>query len=202
MLFVLSTVKNLIPVTKLHEDGPQALFVTPDDNVIDLRSNYLTHLEKVEGLPIEDFLRKARNAEKEFAYLDSDDDKERNKKDTAKLIYSPERFIMGRMYHTADRETLTNPEKIENFVKEAVLQQLKPYWETEKTPKVKHSLKVTGEDLEKRILDSKKDALLLILHPTKEKNRHLPEWFEEFTRAERPSSGELTFARCNGINEA
>jgi hypothetical protein len=61
------------------------------------------------------------NNEKEFAYLETDDDRERNKKDTAKLIYSPERFIMPRMHHTADKAILTNPEKLVDFVKTAVL---------------------------------------------------------------------------------
>ncbi len=37
VLIVLSYVRNLMPVAKLHEERPQALFVTPEDNnVIDL----------------------------------------------------------------------------------------------------------------------------------------------------------------------
>jgi hypothetical protein len=52
-----------MPVVKLHEDNPQAIFVTPDDTHIDLLQTTLSKLEKVEGLPTEDFLKKARNAE-------------------------------------------------------------------------------------------------------------------------------------------
>ena len=71
-----------MPVTKLHEDKPQALFITPEDNVTDLFNTYLVDLEKVEGLTKEEYLKKAFNNEKEFAYAVSDDDKERNRKDT------------------------------------------------------------------------------------------------------------------------
>jgi hypothetical protein len=125
-----------MPVAKLHEEGPQALFVTPEDNnVIDLFSTHLTNLEKVEGLTKEEYLRKAVNGEKEFAYLETDDDRERNKKDTSKLIYSPDRYFMPRMHHTMDKEILTNPDKLVNFVKSAILGQLPLYWETDKIPK-------------------------------------------------------------------
>jgi len=44
----------------------------------------------------------------DFKYEAGDDDSKRNKKDTMKMVYSPERFIMGKEYHTKDIETLTN----------------------------------------------------------------------------------------------
>ena len=58
---------------------------------------------------------------------------------------------MPRMHHTMDKEILTNPEKLVDFVKSAVLGQLPLYWETDKVPKKKYSQKVTGEDFEKRV---------------------------------------------------
>ena len=202
VLLVLSTVKNLMPIVKLHESGPQALFVTPEDNVVDLLANQLSHIEKIEGLPKEEFKRKAANVDQEFAYLDQDDDRERNRKDTQKLIYSPDRFIMPRMHHTADRAILTDPEKLVEFVKSAVLGQLPLYWETDKVPKVKHSQKVVGEDFEKRVLDSKKDAILLINHPVKGKNSKLQDQFEEFSRIEKSKNHQILFGRYNGVNES
>lgn len=123
VLFVLSTVRNLMPVAKLHNEGPQVLFVTPEDNVIDLFQNYLCNLNKIEGLTKEEYLRKAANVDKEFAYTETDDDRDRNRKDTQKLIYSHERFLMPRLYHSADPEVLTTPEKLVDFVKTAVLAQ-------------------------------------------------------------------------------
>lgn len=71
-----------MPVAKLHEEGPQALFVTPEDNVVDLLSTTLHTLETIEGLPREEFLKKARNVDREFAYTETDDDRDRNRKDT------------------------------------------------------------------------------------------------------------------------
>ena len=206
VLLVLSTLKNLPPVVKILEDRPQALFITPEDEntVVDLFKSYLVNLEKVEGLTKDEYLRRAVQADKEFAYTEKDDDHQRNKKDTQKLIYSPERFFMSRMYQTADVETLTDPDKLVNFVKSAVLGQLPLYWETEKVPKHKYSLKVVGEDFEKRVLDSKKDALVLISHPIKEKNRGLLQTYEELAREERtkPENSGLIIARYNGVNES
>ena len=72
--------------------------------------------------------------------------------------------MMPRMYHTADKATLTDPEKLTEFVKAAVLGQLPLYWESERVPKAKHSQKVVGEDFEKRVLESNKDAVLLVRH--------------------------------------
>jgi hypothetical protein len=55
------------------------------------------------------------------------------------------------MHHTFDQDILTNPEKLVNFIQQAVLGQLPLYWETEQVPKQKYSQKVVGEDFEKRI---------------------------------------------------
>ena len=94
------------------------MFVTPEDNnIINLLQNYLVNLEKIEGLTRDEYLLKAGNIEKEFAYTEADSDTERNKKDTAKLIYSPDRFIMPRMHHSDDKSLISDPEKLAEFVK-------------------------------------------------------------------------------------
>lgn len=71
-------------------------------------------------------------------------------------------------------------------------------------PKERFSQKVVGEDFEKRLLDSKKDAILLIQHPIKEKNSQLVEQYEElaFFDKNKPENSNLIFARYNGVNEA
>ena len=56
-----------------------------------------------------------------------------------KLIYSPDRFIMGKMYSTEDMNTLTNFEKMVDFVKASVNGELKYYWDTEEVPKTKYA---------------------------------------------------------------
>ena len=63
-----------MPVAKLHSDAPQGLFITPEDNFVDLLSTYLPTLTSIEGLPRDEFLSKAANNEKEFAYAPTDDD--------------------------------------------------------------------------------------------------------------------------------
>jgi hypothetical protein len=39
-----------------------------------------------------------------------------------------------------------------------------------------------GEDFEKRVIDSDRDALVLVYHPISEKNRGLKQKFEEFAK--------------------
>jgi hypothetical protein len=56
-----------------------------------------------------------------------------------KLVYSPERFIMNKMYHTKDIDTLINYSKMVEFVKSSVNNELKYFWETEKIPKQRYS---------------------------------------------------------------
>jgi hypothetical protein len=63
-----------MPITKLKEDKPQGLFITPDEQSIDLFDTYLKKSEKVEGLSKEEYMRKALNNEKEFEYDPTDDD--------------------------------------------------------------------------------------------------------------------------------
>lgn len=71
-----------MPVLKLHENGPQGVLVKPDEQHVDLLSTSLAGLERIEGLPREEFIARAKNADEEFAVLPTDDDKEQNKKDT------------------------------------------------------------------------------------------------------------------------
>lgn len=72
----------MLPITKLKEDKPQGLFLTTDDNYVDLFKEYLPKLEKLEGTTKDEFMSKALNNETEFAYEAGDDDNKRNRKDT------------------------------------------------------------------------------------------------------------------------
>jgi hypothetical protein len=78
---------------------------------------------------------------------------------------------MPKMYHSDDPEVLTNFQQMSMFVRGAINEQLPLYWESEKIPTQWYSQKVVGEDFEKRIMESKKDCMVLVYHPVKEKNR-------------------------------
>jgi hypothetical protein len=119
-----------------------------------------------------------------------------------KLIYSPDRFMMPKMYHTGDISNLNNYENMLNFISNSVKGQNKLYWDTEKIPRSKYTQKVVGEDFEKRILENNKDTLLFVYHPLKEKNLGLEEKFEEFAKSEGRKNENLLIARYNGINES
>jgi hypothetical protein len=191
-----------MPLTKLHEKGAQGIFLYVRDPEVDLLSTTLKKLETIEGVSREEFLRRAKNVHEEFAYAPDDDDLKRNKKDTAKMIYSPDRFTMPRMHHIQDLAVLSNPEKLNDYVKRAVAGELPLHFDSATTPKTKYSQKVVGEDLEKRVLDAKHDTLMFIRHPDHSKNRHLDEQFEELARQEIGNHGNLQFARYNGVNES
>lgn len=52
-----------------------------------------------------------------------------------KLIYSPDRFIMPKLFHSSSMEVLTNYENMLNFVKASLKEENNLYWDTEKIPK-------------------------------------------------------------------
>jgi hypothetical protein len=68
----------------------------------------------------------------------------------------------------------------------------------------KHSIKIVGEDFEKRVIETKKDALVFIYHPLKEKNRGLKEKFEQFCEEAKLEGADqkILLARYNGMNES
>lgn len=55
---------------------------------------------------------------------------------------------------------------------------------------------MVGQDFEKRVIDSDKDAIVLVYHPLSEKNRGLKQKFEQFAKAN--TSDKLLVARMNG----
>ena len=124
-----------MPTVKLHERHPQAIFVRPDDQFVDLFKTYLPRLEKIEGVTTRQFIEKSLNAEKEFAAKEGDDDTKQNKLDTMKMIYSPERFLMSKLYREDDINVLLNPNKLTTFVDQVLNGERPLYWESEK-PKV------------------------------------------------------------------
>ena len=75
------------------------------------------------------------------------------------------------------------------------------YWESEKPKVDKYSQKVVGEDFEKVVIDSEKDALVLIYHPLSEKNRGLKEKFEKFAEKNTENKN-VSLLRYNGVNES
>ncbi len=87
------------------------------------------------------------------------------------------------MFKLDGLDNLTDAEKIVNFVKASVNGENKVYWDTTPIPKTKYSQKIVGEDFDKRILESKRDALVLVYHPIKEKNRELLSLYEEFVNS-------------------
>lgn len=142
-----------MPTVKLHEKNPQAIFARPDDQFVDLLKTHLTRLEKIEGVPTKTFIEKALNADKEFQAKAGDDDSKQNKLDTMKMIYSPDRFIMSKLYREDNLDVLINPTKLTAFVDQVINGERPLYWESEKGKKQKFSQKLVGEDFEKRVID-------------------------------------------------
>ena len=56
-----------------------------------------------------------------------------------KLIYSPDRFIMPKMYQTEDMNVITDFSKLVDFVKASINGENKLYWDTEAIPKTKYA---------------------------------------------------------------
>lgn len=105
----MSTVKNLMPIIKLKEDQPQGLFLANEDNFLNLLDTYLHKIQKIEGLTPDEYIKKALKSDIEFAHDPTEEDSQRNKKDTMRTIYSTERFIFNKAYREDDLNVLTNP---------------------------------------------------------------------------------------------
>lgn len=68
VMFVVSTCNKLPPVGMLKKDKPQALFIQMGPgSQVDVLKEYLPALKRLEGLSVEEYKTKAKNAEKEFA---------------------------------------------------------------------------------------------------------------------------------------
>lgn len=201
VIYVLSTDRNLFLV-HLFEDHPQAVLLGPDDQPVNLMTHYLKNLKKIEGLSVSEFLNKAANAEVEFAAKPGDDENKQNRLDTQKRIYSLDRFLMTRMYRENDLTVIKDSAKLAQFVTEALNGKRELYWESEKVKPQKYSDKVVGNEFERRVLESKRDSLILIYHPLAEKNRGLKEKFEMLAQNLGGSNDKLLIGRCNGLNES
>ena len=96
-------------------------------------------------------------------------------------MYDPNRFIFdAKMYKEDSLATLKNPQKLLDFVDEARSGSRPAFYEQMRTKPEKYSVKIAGKDFEKRVFESKKDALVLIYHPEPEKNRGIKQKFEHF----------------------
>jgi hypothetical protein len=101
----------------------------------------------------------------------SDDDLARNKKETKRLIFSPERFLLPKLHHSFNHnKELEKPEGIVQFTEKCLKGEMPDYFESEPIPKQKYTQKVVAEDFANRVLKSQKPVLMLITHPVKAKN--------------------------------
>ena len=83
---------------------------------MELLKTHLPKLEKIEGVARKEFIEKSLNAEKEFEAKPGDDENEKNRLDTLKRVYSPDRYFMGIHYHEDNIQVLKNPKKLTAFV--------------------------------------------------------------------------------------
>jgi hypothetical protein len=90
------------------------------------------------------------------------------------MLFSPERFYMQNYHLEKDMDKLMTSQGILAFVNKCVNGELPLHYKSE-TDKWshKHSSKLVGEEFEKRVIETKRDALVFISHPLKEKNRGL-----------------------------
>ena len=104
----------------------------------------MPQIEKIEGVSKEEFLRKAKNADEEFAVKPEDDEAAQNKKDTQKQVFHEARFEMQRMHIETDLAKIVDSEKLLNFATEAFNNKVPLAWLGEKAKVEKHSTKVIG----------------------------------------------------------
>jgi len=98
------------------------------------------------------------------------------------MVFSPDRFIMGKMYREDRFEQVSNPARLTAFVNEVLNNERPLWWASEKLKHKKYSQKIVGNDFEARVFDRRDDSLVLIYHPISSKNRGVKQKFEEFAK--------------------
>ena len=107
---------------------------------------------------------------------------------------------MNKVYRETNLDAIRSPDGLLKFLTEVSIGERPLYFKSLKPVKEKHSTKIVGVDFEKRIFDSKRDALILVYHPLAEKNRGLKEKFEYLAKTN--EDDKLIVGRYNGMNES
>ena len=118
------------------------------------------------------------------------------------MVFNPSRFEMQRMHITKSIELLTCPEKLKSFALDACYKRIPYSWMSEKDKIWKKSTKLVGTTFKKMVLDNHKDALVLIYHPKKDKNRGLKQKLEALSEHVTKTDQDILVARYNGVNES
>lgn len=84
----------------------------PFGETIDAMGTMLPKLRKFDDLTRTEWLKKASNAEEEFAPKSGDSTSESNQKDSLKRWYSPQRFVLEKKWLTRDAAVLTDCQKM------------------------------------------------------------------------------------------
>ena len=90
---------------------------------------------------------------------------------------------MQKMNITDDEITLLTPSELSKFIQESQSGTRPPTWLSEKEKEKKYSMKIVGQTFEKLVYDGKRDALVLVYHPLKAKNRGIKKKFEAFAKS-------------------
>ena len=85
-------------------------------------------------MPIDQWLTKAKNSDQEFEIKAGDDKNEINRKESLKRWYDQERFLFSKQYQP-DAEILMEPEKIYEYIKDALSGKIEPKLDNHENPK-------------------------------------------------------------------
>ena len=107
---------------------------------------------------------------------------EEDEKDSKGLIFKEERFEMQKMSITGEKSVLEDPQRLVQFVEDSQSGANPPTWLSQNEKEKKVSMKIVGQTFEKLVYDGKRDALVLVYHPLKAKNRGLKKKFEAFAK--------------------
>jgi hypothetical protein len=88
------------------------------------------------------------------------------------------RWRKEEIYSEADFGVISDPKKLLKFVSEATTATRPLHSSSTELPLKRFSERIYGTTFDKQVLDGKRDALIMIEHPIKEKNRGLMEKFE------------------------
>ena len=185
------------PLIYNTSDEYTVIFDPPITDTINCLKEYLPKIQKIEGLSLESYLKKCKAYKGQFneSKLSSGKKDKKSESEAKASLFSADRFILDKVYKMKGDLNINN---IDNFIYQCLEGKYSLYNYSVPLSN-KSSVRVTGDDFSKVILNSTSDCLVFFANPIKERNGEFPNIFEKYALKVKDSN--LKVYRANTINE-
>ncbi len=170
---------------------------------VDLASRFLPKLQRVEGLPLEEYKKKCTEGGSGPQSVPSPSaaagTESKDSEKARHTLFSPDRFRGHQLFQMGKDDALS-AESIAQFVDRCERGEQPLYQHSHPVRDRKNCTKIVGDDFEQVVLKSEKDCVILFEDAEKGKNPEIRYLFEDLSVTE--ASEGVAYGRYNVINEA